>query len=100
MPVNNSGNDIARDPVAVLGAGSWGTALAIQFARAGHPTRLWCRNPTDAVQMTAERHNRRYLPEARFPDAIEIQTERADAVKGAAAIIVAVPSHSLRTLLV
>jgi len=54
MPVTNSGNDIAREPVAVLGAGSWGTALAIQFARAGHPTRLWCRNEVDAAQMIAE----------------------------------------------
>ncbi len=70
--MTNSGNDIAREPVAVLGAGSWGTALAIQFARAGHPTRLWCRNEADAAQMIAERHNRRYLPDARFPDRIEI----------------------------
>ena len=87
--MNNSGNHIARDPVAVLGAGSWGTALAIQFARAGHPTRLWCRNEIDAAQMTAERHNRRYLPEARFPDAIEIHTGLDAAVNGAAAIIIA-----------
>ena len=86
-------------PIVVLGAGSWGTALAIQFARAGHPTRLWCRNPDDAAQMTAERHNRRYLPDARFPDAIEVHTGLANAVKGAVAIIVAVPSHSLRALL-
>jgi len=99
MPVTNSGNDIAREPVAVLGAGSWGTALAIQFARAGHPTRLWSRNEADAAQMIAERHNRRYLPDVRFPDRIEIHRELAAAVKDAAAIIVAVPSHSLRALL-
>ena len=98
-PVTNSGNDIAREPVAVLGAGSWGTALAIQFARAGHPTRLWSRNEADAAQMIAERHNRRYLPDVRFPDRIEIHRELAAAVKDAAAIIVAVPSHSLRALL-
>jgi len=94
MPVTNSGNDIAREPVAVLGAGSWGTALAIQFARAGHPTRLWSRNEADAAQMIAERHNRRYLPDVGFPDRIEIHRELAAAVKDAAAIIVAVPSHS------
>ena len=50
-----AGNDILHEPVAVLGAGSWGTALAIQFGRAGHPTRLWCRNAADAAQMTDER---------------------------------------------
>ena len=99
MPVTNSGNDIAREPIAVLGAGSWGTALAIQFARAGHPTRLWSRNETDAAQMIAERHNRRYLPDVGFPDRIEIHRELAAAVKDAAAIIIAVPSHSLRALL-
>jgi glycerol-3-phosphate dehydrogenase (NAD(P)+) len=97
--VSSNGTDIAREPIAVLGAGSWGTALAIQFARAGHPTRLWCRSEADAAQMSAERHNRHYLPEAKFPDAIEIHRELAAAVKNAAAIIIAVPSHSLRTML-
>jgi len=58
--------------VAVLGAGSWGTALAIQFARAGHPTRLWSRNASDAAAMRAERQNRRYLPDAQFPERLEI----------------------------
>lgn len=90
---------IPREPVAVLGAGSWGTALAIQFARGGHPARLWCRNISDAEVMRRERHNRRYLPDARFPDGIEVHADLAAAVRGAAAIIIAVPSHSLRTLL-
>jgi glycerol-3-phosphate dehydrogenase (NAD(P)+) len=85
--------------VAVLGAGSWGTALAIQFARAGHPTRLWSRSAADADSMGAERQNRRYLPDAKFPDAITIPRTLAEAVQGAAAIIIAVPSHSLRSLL-
>jgi glycerol-3-phosphate dehydrogenase (NAD(P)+) len=85
--------------VAVLGAGSWGTALAIQFARASHPTRLWSRSTADAASMRADRQNRRYLPDAIFPDAVEIPHTLADAVKGAAAIILAVPSHALRSLL-
>jgi glycerol-3-phosphate dehydrogenase (NAD(P)+) len=92
-------NDITREPVAVLGAGSWGTALAIQFARGGHPTRLWSRNPADAEAMQGERQNRRYLPDAKFPDGIETHGQLAAAVKGAAAIIIAVPSHALRSLL-
>jgi glycerol-3-phosphate dehydrogenase (NAD(P)+) len=85
--------------VAVLGAGSWGTALAIQFARAGHPTRLWSRSAADAASMRAERQNRRYLPDAKFPDGVGIPESLPDAVKSAAAIIVAVPSHALRSLL-
>jgi glycerol-3-phosphate dehydrogenase (NAD(P)+) len=97
--VTGSANDVELEPVAVLGAGSWGTALAIQFARAGHPTRLWSRNAADAEAMRAERHNRRYLPEATFPQRIEIHSGLAAAIAGSVAIIIAVPSHSLRSLL-
>ena len=88
-----------QQTVAVLGAGSWGTALAIQFARAGHPTRLWSRSSADAAAMRADRQNRRYLPDAKFPDGIEIHDDLRSAVHGAGAIIVAVPSHGLRALL-
>ncbi len=90
---------IAHDPVAVLGAGSWGTALAIQFARAGHPTRLWSRDAAFAAEMRAARRNARYLPEAKFPDAIEVHDDLTGALRGAVAIIIAVPSHALRSLL-
>ena len=93
------GNELSHEPVAVLGAGSWGTALAIQFARAGHPTRLWSRSADDVAAMRAERCNRRYLPEAPFPPAIELHDDLAAALEGAVAIIIAVPSHALRTLL-
>ena len=84
----------------MLGAGSWGTALAIQFARAGHPTRLWTRSAGDAAAMRAARSNHRYLPDAGFPEAVEVHDDLAAAVRGAAAIIIAVPSHGLRALLV
>jgi glycerol-3-phosphate dehydrogenase (NAD(P)+) len=92
-------SDHSHDPVAILGAGSWGTALAIQFARAGHSTRLWSRNSDAARTMSAERHNRRYLPDAKFPDSLDVHRELREAVKDAMAIIIAVPSHSLRELL-
>jgi len=92
-------NDLSHDPVAVLGAGSWGTALAIQFARAGHPTRLWSRSAADVAAMKAARCNRRYLPEGKFPDAIEVHADLGVAVRDAVAIILAVPSHALRELL-
>jgi len=97
--VSGPRNDFSHEPVAVLGAGSWGTALAIQFARAGHPTRLWSRSSSDVVAMRDDRRNRRYLPEASFPDAIEVHDDLATAVRGAATIIIAVPSHGLRDLL-
>lgn len=90
---------IAHDPVAVLGAGSWGTALAIQFARAGHPTRLWSRDAAFAAEMRAARRNARYLPEAKFPEAVEVHDDLTQALRDAVAIIIAVPSHALRSLL-
>jgi glycerol-3-phosphate dehydrogenase (NAD(P)+) len=97
--VSQPNSDLAHAPVAVLGGGSWGTALAIQFARAGHPTRLWSRSAADVTAMRAHRQNARYLPEATFPPAIEVHDDLAASVRGAAAIIIAVPSHSLRSLL-
>ena len=92
-------NDLSHEPVAVLGAGSWGTALAIQFARSGHPTRLWSRSKSDVGAMRAERRNQRYLPDAAFPEGLEIHDDLPTAVSGADTVIVAVPSHGLRDLL-
>jgi glycerol-3-phosphate dehydrogenase (NAD(P)+) len=98
-PVTSPASDPVPEPVAVLGAGSWGTALAIQFARAGHPTRLWSRSAGDVAAMRADRCNKRYLPEGPFPAGIEVHDDLAAAVRGATAIIIAVPSHALRQLL-
>ncbi|MBV8853447.1 MAG: NAD(P)-dependent glycerol-3-phosphate dehydrogenase [Sinobacteraceae bacterium] len=86
-------------PVAVLGAGSWGTALALQFARTGRPTRLWGRDTAMLSAMAQERCNRRYLPSAQFPSQLQIEPDLAAALAGARAVLIAVPSHALRTLL-
>jgi glycerol-3-phosphate dehydrogenase (NAD(P)+) len=86
-------------PVAVLGAGSWGTALAIQFARAGRPTLLWGRDTAHLMQLANDRCNKRYLPDAVFPDALRIETDLLSAVSAAQDVLVAVPSHALRALL-
>jgi glycerol-3-phosphate dehydrogenase (NAD(P)+) len=97
--VSQPSPDLAHAPVAVIGAGSWGTALAIQFARAGHPTRLWSRSADAVAAMRAARSNARYLPDARFPETLEVEGDLARALRDAVAIIIAVPSHSLRALL-
>jgi glycerol-3-phosphate dehydrogenase (NAD(P)+) len=97
--VSGADHDLSHEPVAVLGAGSWGTALAIQFARAGHPTRLWSRGAAHVDAMRRERRNVRYLPDTQFPAGIEVHGDLAAAVRGAVVIIVAVPSHALRALL-
>jgi glycerol-3-phosphate dehydrogenase (NAD(P)+) len=83
----------------VLGAGSWGTALAIQFARAGHPAVLWGRDASHADAMARARRNARYLPDAPFPTGLEVTPDLSAAVRAAEDVLVVVPSHGLRALL-
>jgi glycerol-3-phosphate dehydrogenase (NAD(P)+) len=85
--------------MAVIGAGSWGTALAIQFARAGHPTYLWGRDRTQLEAMLRERRNARYLPEAHFPEQLHVAVDLQAALKPARDALVAVPSHAFRSTL-
>jgi glycerol-3-phosphate dehydrogenase (NAD(P)+) len=87
------------DVIAVLGAGSWGTALAIQFARSGHPTRLWGRDAAQLATMARERCNQRYLPGAAFPDTLTVTPQVDAALDGAQDVVISVPSHALRGLL-
>src|SRR5688572_29999558 len=83
----------------VLGAGSWGTALAIQLARLSRPTVLWGREPTHIAALTQQRSNERYLPQAQFPDTLRVEGDLAAAVRSARDLLIAVPSHALRELL-
>ena len=85
--------------VAVLGAGSWGTALAVLLARNGHTTRLWGRNKA-ALDIIARRgSNERYLPGQRFPGGlVVVEPELSRAVDAAVACLVAVPSHAFAEL--
>jgi glycerol-3-phosphate dehydrogenase (NAD(P)+) len=88
-----------QQPMAVIGAGSWGTALAIQLARAGIPARLWGR---DSVQMDAMRRvrcNERYLPDAPFPEALEVTADLRAVLDGVRDVLVVVPSHAFRATL-
>src|SRR5690606_29001287 len=86
-------------PIAVLGSGSWGTALAIQFARAGKPTHLWGRDAAQRAAMRAARVNQRYLPDARFPDNLTIADSLEEALEGVSDVVVSVPSSGFRQLL-
>jgi glycerol-3-phosphate dehydrogenase (NAD(P)+) len=83
----------------VLGAGSWGTALAIQFARAGHPAVLWGRDRDHVGALASARRNERYLPDAEFPRGLEVTSDLEAAVRGVEDVLVVVPSHGFRALL-
>lgn len=83
----------------VLGAGSWGTALAIQLARVALPTLLWGRDAGHLAELTRDRRNVRYLPDARFPEQLRIEPDVQAALRASRDVIVAVPSHALRGML-
>lgn len=85
--------------ISILGAGSWGTALAIQAARNGCPTLLWSHNPQHVDALSAARENRRYLPGVKFDDHLEVTADLRDAVTFSQVLLVSVPSHAFRDVL-
>jgi glycerol-3-phosphate dehydrogenase (NAD(P)+) len=85
--------------IAVLGAGSWGTALAIQLARAGQATTLWGRAEDRPELLAEDRCNQQYLPDIPFPDALSIEPDLGTAVREYHDLLVCVPSHVFRQLL-
>src|ERR1700735_2872319 len=87
------------EPMTVIGAGSWGTALAIQLAREGRPTQLWGRDGVQLDAMRRARRNARYLPDAEFPDLLRVATDLRTALHGARDALIAVPSHAFRATL-
>ncbi|MBO1924777.1 NAD(P)H-dependent glycerol-3-phosphate dehydrogenase [Thiomicrorhabdus sp. 6S3-12] len=85
--------------IAVLGAGAWGTALAIHLSRVGHEVVLWTHNAKAAKEMRTERQNRRYLKDSRFPDGLMVSDDLKASVSGVDGILVVVPSHVFRDVL-
>lgn len=85
-------------PTAVLGAGSFGTCLAMLCARA-HDVKLWSRRPDVAEAINRDRRNPRYLSEFALPDRVEATADLRDALAGRELVIIAVPSHSLREVM-
>ncbi|HXH54471.1 MAG TPA: NAD(P)H-dependent glycerol-3-phosphate dehydrogenase [Gammaproteobacteria bacterium] len=91
MTVKNS--SIKDSPIAVLGAGSWGTALAITLAKNGQAVRLWDRDQPLLTEISTARRNVRYLPDAPLPDNIVICTTLALVLEQVNDILLVVPSH-------
>jgi len=84
---------------AVLGAGSWGTALAIQLARTNPQVRLWDHRADRAQELQRDRQNPRYLPDVRFPDALHVSGDLLWTLDGAQVIIIVVPSQTVRQVM-
>ncbi len=89
----------SQQPMAVIGAGSWGTALAIQLARAGHATHLWGRDGAHMDALRRARCNERYLPEAAFPPSLIVDSDLGQALRPVRDALIAVPSHAFRATL-
>lgn len=85
--------------IAVLGSGSWGTALAIQFARAGRETIMWGIETDAIASMAKARCNTTYLPNAPFPEQLEVTIDLEAALSGAEVVLIVVPSHAFRETL-
>jgi glycerol-3-phosphate dehydrogenase (NAD(P)+) len=83
-------------PVCVLGAGNWGTTIAVMLARNGREVRLWCRSRerVDEIRLLGE--NRTYLPGVTLPDRVLPTSDLSGAVAGSEALLFAVPSQAMR----
>ncbi len=88
-----------NNSVTVLGAGSYGTALAFCLARNGVDTYLWGRDQEQMEAMAKDRCNQRYLPDAKFPDPLKIESDLASAIKASNDILVVTPSHAFHQML-
>jgi glycerol-3-phosphate dehydrogenase (NAD(P)+) len=80
----------------VLGAGSWGTTLAVHLARAGHSSVIWGNVPAELDRMEVERENRKFLPGILLPPEVKVQRELEAALAGAEVIVFVVPSQAMR----
>lgn len=81
-------------PIAILGAGAWGTALAVKLSPRFAIT-LWARDPVQAGMLRANRRNARYLPDFLLPHAIHVTSALDEAARGARCVIIATPAAGL-----
>ena len=86
---------MANNPVIVIGAGSWGTALALVLVRNGHPVYLWDCETAHIQKLQREQGNEQYLPGIKFPPAIHPVTDLRSPLEESGDIIIAVPCNGL-----
>ena len=92
-------NKAAPGSVTVLGAGSWGTALAIHMASAGAEVTLWGNEPDHMQRLQKERCNQQFIPDVPFPETLNIQADLEQALESASWILLAIPSYAFRSFL-
>lgn len=87
-------------PILILGAGSWGTALALHLSRLGQPVFLWSNDSDHIFEMQRDRVNKRYLPNHTFPSTLEPIADLNAAIYSVQDSLIAVPSHAFRHLII
>lgn len=97
--VPQSINSSLLSPIAVLGTGSWGTALAIVLANNGSPVKLWGFSPEQVDNIRKSRCNERYLPGSKLPENIDVDSNLANSVSGVRDLVFAIPSYAFRNTL-
>jgi glycerol-3-phosphate dehydrogenase (NAD(P)+) len=90
---------MSAEDIAVVGAGSYGSCLAMLFGRAGHRVSLWARNPETAAAMEEMREAQAYLPGHKLPPTVKVTADLEEAVKGKRFIVGVTPSHGIRDVL-
>ena len=86
-------------PIAVIGAGSWGTALAMHISSSGRKVYLWGHEPEQMTAMAADRSNEQFLPGLTFPDSLEVLVDLSELPASCRKFLVVVPSHAFRQVL-
>ena len=84
------------EKVAIVGPTTWGTTLGIVLARNGVPATILARTPAEAARLDAQRRNHRFLPDATFPDGLQVAGDAQEILPLSSLVIIAVPSHRLR----
>ncbi len=92
-------NSIFDSPITVIGAGAWGTALALLLARNGNAVRLWGNNVAEIAELQADRENRRYLPGFSFPQNLHVLSDLEESLVDVRDILIVVPSYAFRHVL-
>jgi len=88
-----------KQPIVVLGAGSWGTALAIHLANSGHDVLLWGNEPEHIELLIEQRCNQQFLPDVKFPDSLQLSASLELAMSDPSWVLIAIPSHAYREFL-
>lgn len=85
--------------IAVIGAGSWGTALSVSLSGNGHTVKIWDLDKVHLNELSENRENVRYLPEVKFPDTLQISYSVGEAIEGADIVLFSVPAQHFRSAL-